>query len=100
MFPYRFVNEEHNIKFAIDIDNQKNFILDVNGQAFGSLPLRLYPIKLTDPGDVEDKKVETTLRLNDVEFESQMILEVEHFQQIINEKLDNAPITSIFIGEW
>ena len=103
MFPFRFVDEAHSLKFSIDIDNKMNFTLKVNNKAFKDLPLRLYPIRVTDHGDVDDHKVQGLITLNGVELEFDRHMtskwETEYFLQIIKDNLGDEPITSIFL-EW
>ena len=64
-----FIDVEHNLKFKIDIDKKKNLTLEVNFQAFEDLPLRLYPIRIANHGDIDDKQVQALITLNGVEFD-------------------------------
>ena len=79
LFPFRFCDEEHNLKFLLNIDGKKNFKLYVQGQPFETFPVRLYPIKISDSDDDSNRYFAGDIELNDVEFEDEMTWRTEDF---------------------
>ena len=72
-------------------------MLDVLGQPFETLPLRLYPIKISDPDDDSNRHFSGYIELNGVGFEREMTWDTEQFQQMLKDKLGDAPITLIVL---
>ena len=79
LFPFKFYDETHNLKFNLEIDEKKNFLLDVQGIPFENLPVRFYPIKISEADNDSDRHFTGWIYLNEVEFESEMTWQTELF---------------------
>ena len=106
VLPFTFFYEDVRLKFDINVDTKKKcFTLDVQERPYSTLPYRPCAIHLPNDshGDITDLKA--AIEVNDIDIlgsrkyrkQETMTWDVEHFENMMKEKLNNMPVRHIYI---
>ena len=104
--PFVFYYELFRLKFDISVDTKaKRFTLDVHERRFEALPYRPCAIHLVNENPANILDIRAAIEVNDIDImgsrkyrkQETRTWEVESFEKMMMEKLDNAPVKHIYI---